>query len=204
MACGSRVEGSWVEGELQGEARFTFPDGRHFAGVWRAGRLEGGDFEGQFMQDEGPFPGKHPLMADPYEACYVNVRPSTIPGAGEGLFSLCTIPADLVFCYYNGSKIAQTTVDSRMLSENGNVVLLDDSDICIDVPVPYDSRTHYCATSGHKANHDAKRRNAVYINAFHPRFGHISALKSLRVIEPDEEILLDYEYAEAKPEWYRD
>lgn len=34
----------------------------------------------------------NPLLPDPYERCHVEVRPSTLEGAGEGLFARVDVP----------------------------------------------------------------------------------------------------------------
>ncbi len=161
-------------------------------------RMEGRDTVYGF---EGAFPGRFPLLSDPYESRLVTVRPSLIANAGEGLFAKCDLKSGVIICYYWGRQDMHAVVNERSSKENQNVVLLDSSDtVVLDVPPPYDCLTHFRATLGHKANHDARRANCVYVDAFHPRFGVTSALKTLRDIVEGEEIVLDYEFIE-QPEW---
>ena len=43
-----------------------------------------------------------PLLRDPYERRYVDVRPSLQQGAGEGVFAVTPLPAGTVACFYHG------------------------------------------------------------------------------------------------------
>jgi histone-lysine N-methyltransferase SETD7 len=62
----------------------------------------------------------------------------------------------------------------------------------------------YCATLGHKANH-REDNNAVYGRYYHPRFGAIKCIRSIRPIAKDEEICVDYGYKKnTGPTWYRE
>jgi histone-lysine N-methyltransferase SETD7 len=150
---------------------------------------------------EGAFPGRFPLLRDPYESRLVTVQRSLIPNAGEGLFATCNMPSGVIICYYWGCQQMQAEVNERSSKENQNVVLLDSSDtVVLDVPAPYGCLSHYCATLGHKANHNEQRPNCAYVDAFHPRFGVTSALKTLCDIRTGEEIVLDYEFIDI-PEW---
>ena len=200
---GSHVTiGTWSRGDLHGpNITFEFGDGRQMSdSQWERGKLVSGTFEGVQISDEGPFPGLNPLVPDAYDEKYVMVRESDIPGSGQGLFARCDLEAGTIVSFYNGARVSQQVVDERSHAENSNVVLIDDSDDCIDVPEPFDLLLNYCATLGHKANHSENLNNCVYTNAFHPRFGHIVALRSTRLIARGEEILLDYEYID-KPPW---
>ena len=48
---------------------------------------------------------KFPLLKDPLEDLYVEVRPSTIQGAGEGLFLKKTAKAGTVVGFFNGVRV---------------------------------------------------------------------------------------------------
>ena len=43
-----------------------------------------------------------PLLADPYESRWVEVRQSTVRGGGDGLFARRDIPPDTVVSFYHG------------------------------------------------------------------------------------------------------
>ncbi len=211
LACGGELAGTWnEEGQLEGaDCCFVFPDGAtRLRGSWRAGRMESGRVEpsdeNELFSFEGPFPGRAPLRADPYESRLVAVRPSGISGAGEGLFARRALPERLVCCYYWGRLEEQRAVDRRSGTENKNVVLLDCCDShALDVPPPFDGTSAYCASLGHKANHASPpAANCLYVDAFHPRFGVCSALQTMRPIAEGEELLLDYELIE-EPDWMR-
>ena len=87
-------------------------------------------------------------------------------------------------------------------SLNSNVISTS-ATTCIDVPRPYDTLSNYCATMGHKANHAFSERNACYDSCFHPRFGAIKCIRTLRAVTAGEELTVDYGYAERSgPKWY--
>jgi len=205
---GSSLSGIWQQGQLQGEAEFVFPDGKcTLKGQWQNDEMVCAHFNNDtsehFSHDTHGFPGLKPLVRDPYEAMYTTCGPSTIEGAHEGLFAKQDLPAQLIVCHYNGVVLAHDVVDNRSWRYNANTMSLDE-DNSIDVPKPYDSLTHYCATLGHKANHCKAKVNATYTDAYHPRFGHIRAIKTKRLIKAGEEIFMDYEYQHSKPPWYTD
>ena len=101
-----------------------------------------------------------------------------------------------------------------------------DKDVCIDIPKGYESIENYCATlgkiraivsiteqlqsfsegifPGHKVCHSFEP-NSAFRPFFHPRFGRIMSVVSLRPISEDEEILVNYRYAiNYAPLWYRE
>ncbi len=94
--------------------------------------------------------------------------------------------------------------DKRDWKECDNAISLDE-EFVIDVPKPYHLLNEYCASLGHKANHAfPPDNNCIYYPYFnHPIFGKIKCLKSVKAIEKDEEILVDYGYDENDaPSWY--
>ena len=70
-------------------------------------------------------PGPAPLVADPYESRCVEVRPSLVAGAGEGLFARRALPAGRVVAYYNGVRLLQEEVDGRSWKVNENCIAMD-------------------------------------------------------------------------------
>jgi histone-lysine N-methyltransferase SETD7 len=143
-----------------------------------------------------------PLLPDPYEQDRIYVQDSRLPGAQEGMFAKRVIKSDEIVAWYSGHKLPIALVDRRKWDLNSNTISVSD-DTCIDVPAPYDKTNVYCASSGHKANH-AFFPNAKFELVFHPRFGLIKSVKTIRQIEKDEEILADYGYQQKEgPLWYR-
>ena len=66
---------------------------------------------------------------------------------------------------------------------------------------------NFRTTLGHKANHKfSKEANGVFEVVKHPLFGVIVAIIATEVIEEDEEIFVDYNYAldEESPAWYKE
>ena len=159
----------------------------------------------------------NPTIADPYESEFVQVRPSMIENAGEGLFSKRKIPKGNVVAYFNGIRISSelyTESSDYSISTNNPVNTNKSKDghqnnkdedcvIMFDIPDEYRSTTTYCATLAHKICHSFQP-NAIYDYAFHPRFGFIRCAVALRDINEDEEITCDYKYSLTKhpPKWY--
>ena len=133
-----------------------------------------------------------PLVPDAYEQQRVCVRPSLIPGAGQGLFARTNLLEGEVVSFYNGVRLTHTEVDARDWSANGNTISLDESTV-IDVPTEFSSLSKYCASLGHKANH-SQSPNCEYLPFSHPRFGEIKCISTLREVEKDEELTCDYGY----------
>ncbi|XP_062902708.1 histone-lysine N-methyltransferase SETD7 isoform X2 [Mobula hypostoma] len=149
------------------------------------------------------------LLADPYENERVYVAESLIPNAGEGLFAKIAAEPDTVMAFYNGIRITHEEVDSRDWSLNSNTISLDD-DTVIDVPEPYNSTKQYCASLGHKANHSFNP-NCIYATFIHPRFGPVKCIRTIRAVQRDEELTVDYGYdhysagkgGPEAPDWYK-
>ena len=136
------------------KATYVYPDKKSFLkGSWEHGKLKRGRFDDQeeyYYCHEPEFPGLSALQKDPYEEKYVYVKKSKIDNAGEGLFAKVDLPKNFICSFYGGKRVSQEEVNERDWSENSNVVLLDNEDVCIDVPKPFDQLDHYCATLGHK------------------------------------------------------
>ncbi|XP_023322597.1 histone-lysine N-methyltransferase SETD7 [Eurytemora carolleeae] len=89
-----------------------------------------------------------PLLPDPYEAEFVKVGESTVPGAGEGLFARTDIEVGTVISFYNGIRIPPLEgIDSHDLRDYR--ISLDD-DLELDIPLDMISTSEYCATLSHK------------------------------------------------------
>jgi len=163
-----------------------------------------------------------PLQGDPFERLCVYVSPSTLgPQAEEGLFARRPLPGDTVVTWYSGTRDKASRSERRRWAENSNTIaLIDDvsqqADIDIDVSAEWASTDKYSASLAHKCNHtfDPAAQNAAYCMALHPRFGLIKAIRTLRPLRAQEELLVDYGYSvpldarghirgRAGPEWYR-
>lgn len=84
-------------------------------------------------------------------------------------------------------------------------MIITDNNVALDVTPEMRSLSKYCASLGHFANHckTAEKRNCAYADTFHPRFGHISSVKTTREVQAGEELLVDYMFNDAwpVPEW---
>ena len=135
-------------------------------------------------------------ICDPYESNMVEVRTSTIPEAGQGLFARKNVAEGTVVAFFAGVEVTS----GESFSSEYSISWLNGS--VLDIPQRL--RSSYCCTLGHKACHSFAP-NCEYCWAHHPRFGKIRSLVSLRPLETGEEILTDYKYSYSKaPAWYRD
>lgn len=146
---------------------------------------------------------RQPLVPDLYETQRVEVRCSTIDPSMQGLFARSRIPAGELCSWYNGVRCTHEEVDDRDWALNQATITLD-AETVLDVPEEYNSTDKFCACLGHKANHSVPN-NAKYDVFDHPRFGQIKAIRSVRDIDPGEEVCCDYGYKgdpEDLPRWY--
>ena len=145
-----------------------------------------------------------PLLPDPYESQTVEVRPSTVPGANDGLFSKHNVSAGTILAFYNGiRREPKKTYDEP------------DWTICaykifdptrkkgsLDIPADYVDSDKYCATLAHKTNHSFLP-SAEFDVFDHPRFGLVPCIVAITDIAADEEIFIHYGYGlDRAPEWY--
>ena len=151
----------------------------------------------EFDQSTHDCISRNPLVPDHYEQDRVCVAPSSIPGAGEGLFAKRDLDADTVASFYNGVRLSHEEVDGRDWSLNDNTISLDD-EVVIDVPQGWSSVERYCASLGHKANHSSDP-NCKYDHFVHPRFGPIKCVRTLRHVPAGEELTCDYGYHHKLP-----
>jgi len=92
-------------------------------------------------------------------------------------------------------------VDARSWKLNNNTISLDEETV-IDVPPKFSTTKTYCASLGHKANHSVEN-NAVYDICWHPRFGKIKCIRTIRDVQEDEEVTVLYGYTNTAPKWYK-
>ena len=112
-------------------------------------------------------------MTDPFEKGTVFVGPSTVEGAGQGLFMRRAVRVGELISFYSGLILdcdkgnGRSSFDRRVEAEddkhkrNRNSLFFMDVtkpekkfDVCVFVPREYSSLDQYSATLGHKANHD--------------------------------------------------
>ena len=119
---------------------------------------------------------------------HVEVGQSLIPNAGEGLFAKTDIQPGKVVAYFNG--VAKDICDQELDSSDYSISCSGPDQtvrMILDIPDRCRSTDVYCATLAHKICHSFSP-NASYSNAFHPRFGNIRCVVSLKKISAGEEI----------------
>ena len=214
-----------TEGELTGDTiAFIYPDfrtairGKYERGVLVSGRLcrvlssaerEARVIIPMFGDPEEPDltyhhdPASHvsiskwPLVRDPWEDSMVEVRPSRMEQAGEGLFAKTDLPAKTIIALFAGIKLNTSKVSDRYFFCNtyflspsvtcprerpkSNYRIQLNADIDLDIPDTCTLTSVYNATLGHKANHSFTP-NGTFDRFEHPRFGLIRAIMSLEDI----------------------
>lgn len=131
-----------------------------------------------------------PLLRDPYEAKAVDVRTSSIPGAGVGVFTLRPVKNNTIIGYFNGVHRHRDSVlaephRSVYLAEGGH------SNEMLDIPEQFQAWSAYRASTGHLINH-GKAGNVEYRECRHPRFGRILCVATMRDIPAQTEVLVQY------------
>ena len=116
--------------------------------------------------------GVSPNLTDPFEKSTVYVGPSSVQGAGQGLFMRRQVRAGHLVSFFSGLVLncvlgAFRSALNRRLEEkeekherNKNSLYFSDMvnpgrkfDICVFVPPEYSDLDQYSATLGHKSNH---------------------------------------------------
>lgn len=133
---------------------------------------------------------KNPMIIDDWESRRVKVSLSTTSNAAQGLFARRDLQAGSVVCMYNGVRLTHEEVDGRHWDKNDNTISLND-DVVLDVPIDSIPIDIYCASVGHKANHDFSP-NAKYAPFYHPRFGPIKSVVAIKDIKQGDEVFCDY------------
>ena len=216
-----------TDGALTGEdIAFVYPDfrtaikGQFVGGVLECGqecrvissRQLGGVIVPIFSQVHGPDfqydlastvrVCSQPLLQDPWEKNMVEVRPSKLEQAGEGLFAREDLPEKTVIALFAGVRLNTATVAAQNRPKSDYRIRLN-ADLDLDIPHDSLSTSVYRATLAHKANHSFLP-NATFDLMEHPRFGLIRALSSMVDIAKDEEILVNYNLGLSKgPDWYK-
>jgi len=147
-----------------------------------------------------------PLVRDPYENKFLDVKISRISGAAEGIFAKQDIEVNTVLAFYNGSRADPEDFDPSTWETN-NYRIFDPADIpngTIDIPVWAQATSGYCGTLAHKCNHSFIP-NGEFVVFNHPKFGLIPCITSIADIQKGGEILVGYGYDLVdSPEWYKE
>ena len=114
---------------------------------------------------------KYPTLKDPLEEFYLEVLPSTISGAGDGVFLKRNAPKNTVVGFFNGINITleDTFKDQDMKSSVHKMWNDWETDELLYIPKEFININAYNATFGHKINHNSDYNvDAGYIT--HPRY----------------------------------
>ena len=113
----------------------------------------------------------------------IAIRPSTIPGAGQGAFALETLPANRLVGRYRGEVIDAQEFDRRYPAQTlGEYVLQVGKNTFIDARDPELSNWTRYVNDGHTQGQ----------NLCNVRFTVRAGLKTKRVIHAGEELLVSY------------
>ena len=210
--------GAFVNQDLESGYFGAFEDGKMLAG--RIGKIIGqtiqdgirmpefSDLEDKVYKHLLAEPGKivEPLVTDVSEDIWVTVKQSTVPDAGEGLFTKRTIPTATVFAYFGGLRYSTKDWAAQKPLLPSYWIKVDGEDEIIHLSDELGKDTgKYRATLGHKINHSFQKQNCKFHSLDHPRFGLIPAARSISTIPEGEEIFCSYElkYDEGDP-WYQE
>ena len=216
---GGRIEAVWKNGDINDEkAKYVYPDyprnGKecYLTGKWVDGEMVSAlfmatgedDDRTSYCYDEATSDslGRFPIKRERLETMKVYVSQSLLPNGGNGLFAKKPLLKDEVVAFYNGLHVQHDTINARDWALNANALTVND-EFCVDIPPEMSSEDKYCASLGHFANHDWKRQNCEYRPYWSPRFGDIKCLRAIKDIAENEEILVDYDYTDEFPDWYR-
>lgn len=111
----------------------------------------------------------------------VEVRPSTIPGAGRGAFACVDIPSNRVIGRYRGRLLTEAEFDARYAGTPGGYVLQVGRDRYVDASDPAFSNWTAMINDVRGAG---ARANVIFTAA--------ASIKTVRHINPGDEILVSY------------
>ena len=146
------------------------------------------------------------LLPDPFETEWVEVRPSTVPFANEGLFARRPVEAGQILAFYNGiRREPKRTFDPPDWVKSAYRIFDPARKKgSLDIPPEYVDSKNYCASLSHKTNHSFMP-SAEFEVYNHPRFGLVPCLVSITSIKAGEEIFVHYGYTlDHCPDWYTD
>jgi len=134
-----------------------------------------------------------PMIRDPMERKYLDVRTSSVPGAGMGVFARNDLPRGSIVGYFNGIHVLRSDIFNAV---EKSVYLVEGvyPGEMLDIPLEFQSWSNYQASSAHLINHN-KEANTEYTDCYHPRFGHILCARTMRDISSSEELFVKYDVA---------
>lgn len=146
---------------------------------------------------------KNPLVREPWESRRVEVKPSTLPQGGDGLFAKEKLSRHTVVALYNGIRLNTRSILLEQKFGHSDYRVRLNAETDLDLIKGHESVDVYCATLAHKANHSFEP-NVEWILFEHPRFGIIRGMRAMVDINAGDEILVNYSINLAdSPEWYR-
>jgi len=137
---------------------------------------------------------KDPLIPDPMETKFVEVRKSEIPGAGEGLFLIQDVEANDTIALFNGLRVSMDDANKVSVHRDSSHKVWNDwhdEDEMLDITPEYRSVDAYKATLSHKINF-SKAPNVHYDFIFHPRFGEIRSVRTMVPLKAGTELTSIY------------
>ena len=134
-----------------------------------------------------------PLLRDPMESKFLRVARSRIPGAGNGVFAVTDLAAGSIVGYFNGVHLTREEVFRRPRSEQSVYIVegVEENEM-LDVLPEFTSWSQYQASAGHLINH-GKDGNVDYTQCFHPRFGNVLCVVTIKDIKKGQELLVTYD-----------
>ena len=121
------------------------------------------------------------------------------------MFMMRDVVAGSIISFYNGVKLSKEECEepSEDWRDDAYKILDQRDENVLDIPAQYQDTTNYRATLAHKTNHSFTP-NTKFCPFFHPRFGHIPALRTVKNIAAGAEVLVNYEYSfDSAPPWYQ-
>ena len=146
---------------------------------------------------------------DPYESSMIEVRPSSMMEAGEGVFLKQDVAPNTVLAFYNGIRIPDTSASDSWEECSYRIFIRrneddEEEEDVLDIPRHLRDTSSYCATLAHKINHSF-RPNCKFSDYHHPVYGHIRCVVSLSHLTSGTEISVHYNYClDDCPQWYAD
>eukprot|EP00095_Tigriopus_kingsejongensis_P002319 maker-scaffold347_size200506-snap-gene-0.25 protein:Tk02319 transcript:maker-scaffold347_size200506-snap-gene-0.25-mRNA-1 annotation:"hypothetical protein BRAFLDRAFT_120570" len=149
-------------------------------------------------------------VPDPFEVKWVELKNSTIPGSGEGVYLKQKPLGDHYLCFYDGFiyNEEQSTIYRGKCTYNTSksddyrrhckkyALGITYTGATINIPPEYDQPTSFHPTTAHKINHHFLRNNTYFGDMEHPRWGIIQSVRmsDYKTVVPNEEIFGFYGY----------
>jgi len=153
------------------------------------------------------------LLRDPFETRQVLVRRSLMECGGEGMFARVSLPPGATAAVFNGFKVPLGESSLAELVKEAEEAVYDrlaytihmpqEEDFFLDIPPSQADLRVYCGSLGHKVNHSFLP-NCDFGTMYHPRWGRVRTIRTLRAVVEGEELLVDYGYDLIRcPAWFR-